>query len=225
MFFLIITLTGYTSAKESDPSPQVIIEQTTFEFSPVIAGTDVTHRFSISNKGDAPLNIPGVYSGWGCLTVSYSRQIPPGGTGEITLKVKTEGKAGKKVKQHATVYTDDPNVATIELTLTGEVISAADVNPRVARLTGQAGDTIFTDVTITPPAINKFDITDVRAKDGTNISFKMEKKIKSDPKHFMLHISNIKPDPGRYFDKITLKTTSTISPEINIRVFGIIREK
>jgi hypothetical protein len=65
----------------------------------------------------------------------------------------------------------------------------------------------------------------VRAKDGTNINFKMEKKVKSAPKHFMLHISNIKPDPGRYFDKITLKTTSAISPEISIRVFGIIREK
>lgn len=143
----------------------------------------------------------------------------------MTLKVKTNGDAGKKITQHATVYTDDPDKATIELTMTGSVISAADVNPKVARLIGQAGDTIFTDITITPPAINKFDITDVKAKDGTNISFKMEKKVKSDQKYFILHISNKKTDPGRYFDKITLKTTSTISPEISIRVFGIIREK
>ena len=225
MFFLIITLTGYTRAEEQNSSPKAVVEQTTFEFSPVIAGTDVTHRFSISNKGDAPLNIPGVYSGWGCLTVSYSRQIPPGGTGEITLKVKTDGEAGKKINKHTTVYTNDPNKATFELTLTGEIISAADVNPKIARLVGPAGDAIQTDITITPPAINKFDITGMKAKDGTNIRFKMEKKVKSDPKHFILHISNIKPDPGRYFDKITLKTTSTLSPEISIRVFGIIREK
>lgn len=145
--------------------------------------------------------------------------------GEVTLKVKTDGEAGKKIKQSATVYTDDPNNATIELTLTGKVLSAADVNPKVARLIGQAGDTIQIDVIITPPAINKFDITDVRVKDGANIRFKMEKKVKSDPQNFILHISNIKPDPGRYFDKITLTTTSTLSPEISIRVFGIIREK
>ena len=63
MCFLIITLPGYAGAKKPDPSPVAIIEQTIFEFSPVIAGTEVTHRFSISNKGDAPLNIPGVYSG------------------------------------------------------------------------------------------------------------------------------------------------------------------
>lgn len=63
LFFLIITLPGYTVAKEPDPSPKAIIEQTIFEFSPVIAGAEVTHRFSIHNKGDAPLNIPGVYAG------------------------------------------------------------------------------------------------------------------------------------------------------------------
>jgi len=158
------------------------------------------------------------------MAVSYSRQIPPGGTGEITLKAKTDGEAGKKLNKHTTVYTNDPNKATIELTLTGEIISAADVKPKIARLLGKAGDTIQTDITITPPAINKFDITDVRVKDGTNIRFKMEKKIKSDPHQFILHISNIKPDPGRYFDKITLTTTSALSPEISIRVFGIIRQ-
>jgi len=40
----------------------------------------------------------------------------------------------------------------------------------------------------------------------------------------MLHVSNIKPYAGRYFDKITLTTTSKISPELMIRVFGIIRD-
>jgi hypothetical protein len=223
--FLVFILAGYAAAADADPSPKAIIEKTTFKFSPVIAGTEVTHRFKIHNKGDEVLNIPGVYAGWGCLAVSYSRQIPPGGTGEITLKVKTEGEAGKKINQQATVYTDDPNKATIELTLTGDVLAAADIDPKVARLIGQAGDHIQTLVTITPPAINKFDIVDMKVKDGANIRFKMEKKAGSDPLSYILNISNIKPDPGRYFDKITLITTSTISPEIDIRVFGIIREK
>lgn len=61
--FLIIILTICAGAKEPDPSPKAVLEQTTFEFSPVIAGTGVTHLFRISNKGNAPLNIPGVYAG------------------------------------------------------------------------------------------------------------------------------------------------------------------
>jgi hypothetical protein len=98
------------------------------------------------------------------------------------------------------------------------------VNPKVARLVGQAGNPILTDISITPPAINQFDITNVSVKEGKHIRFEMEKSTAPDPQRYILHISNTKKDPGRYFDKITLKTTSEISPEIIIRVFGIIRE-
>ena len=62
-FFFIIIIDSYASTKEPDPTPKAMLEQTTFDFSPVIAGTEVTHLFSISNKGNAPLNIPGVYAG------------------------------------------------------------------------------------------------------------------------------------------------------------------
>jgi hypothetical protein len=98
------------------------------------------------------------------------------------------------------------------------------VNPKVARLVGKAGDLIQTDITITPPPMNIFDITGISALEGKNIQFKMETRSESNPQQFVLHISNTKPDPGRYFDKIILKTDSSISPEISIRIFGIIRE-
>jgi len=62
LIFLILTLAEFTGAKEPEPSPKAVIEQTTFEFSSVIAGSEVTHSFIVNNKGDAPLNIPGVYS-------------------------------------------------------------------------------------------------------------------------------------------------------------------
>jgi hypothetical protein len=60
--FWIIMPNSDTGAAEPAPSPKAMLEQTTFAFSPVIAGTEVSHVFSISNKGNAPLNIPGVYS-------------------------------------------------------------------------------------------------------------------------------------------------------------------
>ena len=143
--------------------------------------------------------------------------------GEVILKINTDGKAGEKVSQTATMYTDDPGNAKIELTLTGDVIPAADIDPKAARLVGKAGEKIQVDIKIAPPTINMFEITDVKAEDGTNISFKLEKKTDQGIKAFILHVSNLKPDAGRYFDKIIIKTTSAISPELQIRVFGIIR--
>jgi hypothetical protein len=142
----------------------------------------------------------------------------------VTLKIKTDGKAGEQVVQNATVYTNDPERPKIILTLIGDVIPAADIDPKAARLMGTAGGKIQADVTIVPPKDNLFEITDVEAEEGGNIRFHLEKMTDKVNRKFILHVENIKPDPGRYFDKIVLKTTSAISPELYIRVFGIIRD-
>lgn len=62
LFFLFAFSTGPVGAKESAPAPIAVIAPTTVEFSPVIAGTVVTHTFNLENKGDAVLNVPGIYS-------------------------------------------------------------------------------------------------------------------------------------------------------------------
>jgi hypothetical protein len=142
----------------------------------------------------------------------------------VTLKIKTDGKAGEQVVQNATVYTNDPKNPKIILTLIGDVVPAADIDPKAARLMGKAGEKIQLDIKITPPKNNIFDVTDVAAEDGGNIRFELEKKTENGIRVFILHISNKKPDPGRYFDKIIIKTTSAISPELQVRIFGIIRD-
>jgi hypothetical protein len=142
----------------------------------------------------------------------------------VTLRIKTHGSAGEKITQTGIVYTNDPEKPKIPITLTGQVMAAADIDPKAARLVGKAGESIDASIRITPPAINRFDITDAKAQDGTNISFRLEKNADQAGGGFVLHIANTKPDPGRYGDRIILKTTSSISPELQIRVFGIIRE-
>jgi hypothetical protein len=157
------------------------------------------------------------------MAVSHARQIPPGGTGQITLKLKTDGKAGETIRHQATLYTDDPQNATIELTMTGKVIAAADIEPKAARLIGPAGSSVQTRIKITPPAANPFHITSQTAADGKNIAFQLQEKTEAGTAFFILGISNTRKAPGRYSDQITLTTTSTISPELVVRVYGIIR--
>lgn len=211
-------------AGESDASPSIQVTQNAHEFSPVITGTEVEHRFTLCNTGTAALDIINVYTGWGCLVASYPRRIPPGGTGEVTLKIKTEGEAGNFVKKTATVYTNAPDHATIVLTLTGKVLFPADITPKAARLMGEAGQKITAEIAITPSDLNPFDILSATAEDGTNIQFQMEKKTYAGKRFFTLLVKNRKAIPIRYFDKIILKTTSTLSPELQVRVYGIIRD-
>ena len=157
------------------------------------------------------------------MAVSYARRLPPGGTGQITLKLKTDGKAGEIIRHQATLYTDDPENATILLTMTGKVVAPAEIDPKAARLIGPAGSPVHARVRITPAATNLFQITSIKAADGENISFCMEEKSDAGAPFFILDISNTRKDPGRYSDRIILSTTSSISPELVVRVFGIIR--
>ena len=157
------------------------------------------------------------------MAVSYARQIPPGGTGLITLKLKTDGKAGETIRHQATLYTDDPENATIELTMTGRVIAPAKIEPRAARLIGPPGSPVHTRIKITPPAANPFRVTSLAAADGKNIAFQLQEKSAAGTPCFVLDISNTRKAPGRYSDQITLTTTSAISPELVVRVYGIIR--
>ncbi|MFH2067298.1 MAG: hypothetical protein ABIK15_19010 [Pseudomonadota bacterium] len=101
---------------------------------------------------------------------------------------------------------------------------AAFIEPKAARLIGKVNEEIRVDIKITPPQANIFDITGISVADGTNMRFQLEKRDASASRYFVLHVFNTKPDAGRYVDRITLATTSPTSPELTVRVFGIIRD-
>lgn len=67
IFFIaaMIALLSTSYAGQGEPAlcPHASVAHPIFTFSPVIAGTEVAHSFSIANKGKAILNIPGVYAG------------------------------------------------------------------------------------------------------------------------------------------------------------------
>ncbi|NOY70156.1 MAG: DUF1573 domain-containing protein [Deltaproteobacteria bacterium] len=151
--------------------------------------------------------------------------MPPGKAGQVTLELKTDGDAGQKIKKSATVFTNDPENSKLRLTIEGEIVSAAKIMPKAARLMGHAGEKIAADITITPIEANPFDIVNALADKGKNYTYSLEKKpgAPGDKAAYILHVSNKINHPGRYFDKIALHTTSKISPVIIIRVFGIIR--
>ena len=158
------------------------------------------------------------------MAADYTRLVPPGGTGQITLKLSTHGKAGDTIRHKATLYTNDPENAALELTMTGDVIPPADIQPQSARLIGPAGAAVSTRITITPPAANLFHITGAQAADGKNITFSIKKPPDEKAHGFILEVTNTRKTPGRYSDQITLSTTSPISPELTVRIYGIMRE-
>lgn len=93
----------------------------------------------------------------------------------------------------------------------------------MVRLAGNISQDIEMRVKITPVKKYPFTIKSLQLSEGANIIASFEH---SDPsgKSFDLKVKNIREKPGRYFDEITLKTDSSVQPEIKINVFGNITE-
>ena len=198
--------------------PVAYLPVSRYEFAPVLEGREVTHHFVIQNKGDALLKVQKVKTDWGCTAVSYTRQIPPGGEGKITLKVKTKGYGGRKLSKGATVYTNDKKKSALRLSIAGNIEKFVTIRPRQVRLRGPAGEQLKRKVTIIPVEKYPFKILKVRAQNGENIRFELQEEN-------ALIVENQRLQKGRYFDNITLETDSKIRPTLNVRVYGDIRPR
>ncbi|MDW7690310.1 DUF1573 domain-containing protein [Flammeovirgaceae bacterium SG7u.111] len=76
------------------------------DFGDVKQGEKVTHVFSFTNEGKAPLLISNIVTTCGCTAPSYPKEpIMSNETGEVTIVFNTQGKMGIQNKI-ITVYTN-----------------------------------------------------------------------------------------------------------------------
>ena len=133
--------------------------------------------------------------------------------------------SGQPVKKTITVMTSDPKHAKLELSLTGEVKPIVKLSATIIRLTGNAGQKISKTITITPAPENPFKIKIVRAENCK--FFRQELAAKNQPGggiSYDLTVYNLKQEKGWYTDKLLIQTDSAISPVLEIRVMGFIRD-
>ena len=220
-----IFLVGPVSAETvSQDLPVAFLPEKSYQFQPVPEGTEITHTFKIQNKGSAPLQILKIIPGWGCTTVSFTRQIPPGGEGIIKIKGDTTDYGGRKFSRNIIVETNDPKHPKLYLKIFGNVENFAVIKPKHVRLAGPVGTELKAVVTIIPGKKYPFQITDTKAEKGKNIQFELKQITRENRPAYLLTVENTKKTKGRYRDKIRLYTDSTIRPQISIWVFGHIED-
>ncbi|MDJ0781104.1 MAG: hypothetical protein QNJ22_03990 [Desulfosarcinaceae bacterium] len=126
------------------------------------------------------------------------------------------------MKKTISVNTDDPKRPWTTLSMTGRVEAFAMVAPRYARLNGKVGTSVRAVVRITPTAAYPFKITDVLAKSGQHIAYELVQPSAETQGAYLLTVTNIKKEAGRYADTITLKTDSEVRSELKVGVYGYI---
>ena len=101
--------------------PKWEIENVVYDFGAVWAGKEVRHPFEIRNVGDQTLNIGRPKARCSCSAAeSYTRQVPPDGTGVIPFLLKTTNKAGP-VNEWLTIGTNDPLRPEMKIWMRGVV--------------------------------------------------------------------------------------------------------
>jgi len=195
--------------------PIISCDANDFQFSSVLEGHLITHSYIIENNGDAILQISEVKTGCGCSTVNYDAEIPPGKTGNLTLKIDTEGYGGKQYKEVIHIISNDPNTPDFELTARGQVNSLASVSPKGVSFKGKCTALHETIVTIIPNQNYSFEITGF---DLGKLKDKVICTLTKKERSYLLSVQNNMKSPGRYWGKIVLNTDHKKSKQIDLWV-------
>lgn len=146
------------------------------------------------------------------------------------MQVDTQGYGGRNIRELAIVHTNAFSRPKFNLAMMGTVEKFAEIDPPRARLFGRANQDIQTVVRITARDKYPFTITGVRSENPGHVSFKLEPQPpepgsdsgSDSGSAYLLTITNLRRDPGRWFDTLILETDSDIMPEIKYFVIGII---
>jgi hypothetical protein len=153
---------------------------------------------------------------------SFTKEIPPGGSGKISVVFDSKGSGGQDVEHKIRVETDDPNNSNFDLIVKGHVDPVVIIDPEKVILEGEAGKEIETKISLKPDPRHPFRVISVEAKKG-NVACTIQEVKGSNPASYMIIVKNLRKEKGEYKDIIYLKTDSDIRSGISVRVSVNIR--
>ncbi len=124
VFALAVVVVAANMGAMSKPVSQIGIPEfawmdTSYDFGRIEIGSPVTHEFTFTNTGDAPLVISSVKASCGCTVTDFTKDpINPGQTGYVLTKYDAS-KAGTFSKTVSVMSNTDEIVV---LTIRGEVV-------------------------------------------------------------------------------------------------------
>ncbi len=215
LFYYGALLLGFPG--EAGAAPAFHMDKDTYDFGTILEGTVITHSFVIENRGNDPLLIPNVRSTCACAVADYSKKIMPGEKGTVTIEYDSKGSGGETVDYKVRGETNDPNHEHFDLTIKGHVDPILIIKPERVVLTGKAGENIETEISITHDKRSPLKVLSAESKTGV-VAVKLEKTEGQGQNKYILKVTSLKKEKGRYRDYIEIKTDNAVFPEKQIRV-------
>jgi hypothetical protein len=214
---LISLVVDARSLAESAQAPKMVLKERIFDFKQVYEGQTVTHNFLVFNQGDDTLKIERVKTTCSCSVVSFDSAIPPGGQGNVTVKVDTRGSDGRE-RWGVTIFTNDPKWKEATLDLRADVRSTIVLSASAVSFTGKSDVSSIRLVEIRSaidrPLVIQPEAFDLQGK----VDYRVEETQKG--KSFNVTFKN-RPGPFDFYrGSLTFKTNFPEKREVTIWIFG-----
>uniref|UniRef100_A0A7V4LDJ6 DUF1573 domain-containing protein n=1 Tax=Desulfobacca acetoxidans TaxID=60893 RepID=A0A7V4LDJ6_9BACT len=199
-------------------TPRAEIPHTVHDFGQIWDYQEVNHTFTIKNTGDAPLEILEVDPDCACTVANYSRTIPPGGEGAVTLGLKPFS-VSSPFQKNTVIRFNDPSRREVTLVMKGVGKPSLEILPsHVIRFRGGVKEEHQAQVRFVSHLPTHWEITryatDLKEKIDLTLTPEREGKI------YVLHVKNKVLDSGPYSGKIELFTNNRTRPKIVVRVIA-----
>ena len=214
----------------ADGKPKAVVAEPIKDAGTVPKGEKVASDFVIRNDGDAVLEITQVQPACGCTVAEYDKTIAPGKTGKVHAVVDTSTFNGP-IAKGVTVFTNDPAMPQIELTLRAKVEPYINVKPGYARYNTVQGEALEGNIiqTLWAPDGTPMDVTSVDSPwPYMKVTFheaKPEERlpdVKGKQWKVEMHLSN-DAKVGPLADYVTIHTNHPKQKIVQIPVSGFVR--
>ncbi len=135
----------------------------------------------------------------------------------------TKGYGGKKVRESVSIVTNDPEQPRLEVVLTGQVETFAQITPDRVYFAGPAGKPLSVEIEIVPRKDLPFTITRISARKGSFIEYEQTEGCADGKNRCVIRVENTRTEKGRYSDALTVHTDSKIKPSFPIYISGTIQ--
>ncbi|KAF0215254.1 MAG: hypothetical protein FD174_4193 [Geobacteraceae bacterium] len=202
-------------------APEIVVEQSTFNFGSITEGTKVDHTFNIKNNGDAPLQILRVRPSCGCTAANASSPIiQPGKTGEIKTSFNSANFTGSITKT-ISLDTNDPKAPTYTLTLKGTVASEIQITPKqlnLGQIKVETGKTVT--LTVENRGIKPLKLTSIKSP-MPQVVVKTDKSLIKQGESATILVSVTPRAEDRFLSGyLSLTTDNPTKPEITVPIYG-----
>lgn len=107
------------------PTTKILFETLEYDFGTIASGEKVTHIFTFTNTGEAPLILSNAKGSCGCTVPSWPKEpVLPGEQGTIEVTFDSKNKSGHQSKRVTLTANTDP--AQTFLTIRGKLIKSEE---------------------------------------------------------------------------------------------------